>query len=605
MKLRSNIYWFLVCLLAAPGIVRAAAPVVTAAGTQAHIALGVFSTTVSGQNFTSTSVVQLCGTPVPTTYVSSTQLKIYGFCSHAGPTTLTVLNSGVSSTAYAVKIGIDNPKATPEAARRFLEQAAFGPSPVGALSVQTLGMSGWIDAQFAMPRQSTYTTVTQAYNGMPEQFMTDTTTMGDQLRQRVGFALSQIFVTSLVQLVNANMIPYQDMLLADAFTNYKQIMTDVTLSPAMGQYLNMANNAKANPSTDSLANENYARELMQLFSLGVSQLNSDGSVKVDNAGIPLPTYSQFQVTELARVFTGWTYQTKPGVPVKWPGNTPVAYYGPMAAYPSQHDSGSKQLLNGAVNAAGLSPQADLQAAIANIFNHPNAGPFVSRLLIQHLVKSNPSPAYIARVAKVFNGNSQGVRGDMKSIIKAILLDPEARANDEGTEQNATDGHLQEPALFIAGMYRAFGGTINDSANYRWYLTTIGENLFSSPDVFNYYDWDYQVPGNALQGGEFEINTPSSAVLRANLVTGLFGAATNYVQHAGTGTQVDLTPYIYLAAWPDKLVDALDLTLTHGTMPAAMKEIIITAVTGEKAGNLRRVQRGIYLILASNYYNVWH
>ena len=607
MKFRSIIYPLMVCAVFVPGSAKASTPVpvVTAAGSQAHLSHGVFAATVTGKNFTPSSVVHVCGLPVPTTYVSSTSLKINGFCSQAGSTTLTVTTGSISSTGYIVQVGIDNPKATPEAARRFLEQAAFGPSPSDVLAVQTLGMDGWINAQFAMPRQATYSGVTQAYNGMPEQFMTNTTTMSDQLRQRVAFALSQIWVTSLIQLVNANMIPYQDMLLADAFTNYQQIMTDVTLSPAMGQYLNMANNAKANPATDSLANENYARELMQLFTLGVSQLNSDGSVKVDGEGIPLPTYTQFQVTEFARVFTGWTYQTKPGVSVKWPGNTPVAYYGPMAAYPSEHDTGSKHLLNGVINPAGLSPEADLQAAIKNIFTHPNAGPFVSRLLIQHLVKSNPSPAYIARVAKVFAGNSHGERGDMRSIIKAILLDPEARANDEGTELNATDGHLQEPALFIAGMYRAFGGTINDSANYRWYLSTIGQNLFSSPDVFNYYDWDYQVPGTDLQGGEFDINTPSSAVLRANLVTGLFGAATSYVQNAGAGTKVDLTPYIYLAAYPDKLVDALDLTLTHGTMPAAMKDIIVTAVTGEKAGNLRRVQRGAYLILASNYYNVWH
>lgn len=533
-------------------------------------------------------------------------LKIVGVCSTAGPTTLKVVNSGTSSAAFNVKIGIDNPKCSPAAARRFLEQAAFGPSPADALAVQTVGMSAWIDSQFAMPQKSTYTVVKTAYNGMGTHFMTDAVTEPDQLRQRVGFALSQIYVTSLVQLVNVNMIPYQDMLLADSFSNYRQIMTDVTLSPAMGQYLNMANNAKADPVAGTLANENYARELMQLFTLGVSQLNVDGSVKIGSNGLPIPTYSQFTVTEFARAFTGWTYKPSGGAPVKWPGNTPAAYPGPMVPYPAEHDSGSKQLLNGYVLPAGLTPQQDVNGAIANIFGHPNIAPFVSRLLIQHLVKSNPSPAYIARVAAVFNKNASGVRGDMKAVIKAILLDTEARANDEGQDQQATDGHLQEPALFLAGMYRAFSGTITDANNYQWYLSTVGQNIYSSPDVFNYYDPEYNVPGTALIGGEFDINSPNNSVLRANLVQGLFGAFSNPVQNAGAGTMVDLTPYLYLGANPAKLVDALDLALTHGTMPAEMKSIIATAVANvNEGGNLRKVQKGIFLILSSGYYNVWH
>ena len=605
MKLDFKSYLLLVCALASTCTSSAATlvPTVTTVGTLSHLPLGTFATTVTGKNFTSASVVQVCGTNVPTSYTSATSLKISGFCSEAGATTLIVSTGSTSSTAFPVTIGISSPQVTAAAARRFLEQAAFGPSPSDALAVQTEGMSAWIDAQFAMPQSSTYTTVTTAYNGMPEHFMTDAVTKPDQLRQRVAFALSEIFVTSLVQLVNLNMVPYQDVLLADSFTNYKTIMNDVTLSPAMGQYLNMANNAKADPTVGSLANENYARELMQLFTIGVSQLNSDGSVKLGSNGLPIPTYSQFTVTEFARVFTGWTYQPTTGSPVKWPGN--VGTNGNMVPYAAEHDTGSKQLLNGYVSPAGLTPQADLTNALNNVFNHPNVGPFVSRLLIQHLVKSNPSPAYVARVAAAFNNNGSGVRGDMKATIKAILLDTEARANDDNSHLEPTDGHLQEPGLFIAGMYRAFAGTVTDANNYGWYLSTIGENVFSSPDVFNYFDWDYQVPGTTLQGSEFEIHSPNAAVLRANLVLGLFGGATNPIQNAGPGTSVDLTPYLYLAATPDKLVDALDLTLTHGTMPSEMKQVITTAVTGEEAGNLRRVQRGIYLIMTSSYYNVWH
>jgi len=578
-------------------------PIVTAAGVPSQIPLGAFTATISGANFIPGSWVAICSSSVPTTYVSPTKVMITGFCTHPGPTTLQVVSGNMISAPLVVKVGVVNPKVSPAAARRFLEQAAFGPTPYDASVVQSIGFSAWIDAQMAMPQQSTYKTVTQAYNGMPSHFMTNAVTKPDQLRQRVAFALSQIYVTSLVQLVNANMIPYQDMLLADAFSNYKQIMSDVTLSPAMGQYLNMANNAKADPTVGSLANENYARELMQLFTIGVNQLNPDGTAVLDSNGIPVPTYSQFNVTEFARVYTGWTYPPRPGAAVKWPGN--LSNYGPMVPYPAEHDSGSKQLLNGFVSPAGLTQQADLANAINNIFNHPNVGPFVSTLLIKHLVKSNPSPAYVTRVAAAFNNNGSGVRGDMKAVIKAILLDPEARANDEGGSDQATDGHLQEPALFIAGMYRAFSGSLADNSNYQWYLSTIDQQVFYSPDVFNFYDWDYLVPGTTLQGGEFEINSPNNAIARANLVTSVFGTFASPIESGGPGSYINLTPYLYLAPSPARLVDALDLTLTHGTMPAAMKSIIVTAVTEETGGSLRRVQKGAYLILTSSYYNVWH
>jgi uncharacterized protein (DUF1800 family) len=607
MQIRSRFYLVAGLAFLSVALARAATtpvPTITAAGTQAHIPLGQFYATVTGTNFTASSTVQLCGTVVPSGYNNSTSLTIAGICSHAGATTLIVSNGSVSSKPFTVKIGIDNPKASPAAARRFLEQAAFGPTPSDALSVQTLGMSAWIDAQFALPQSSTYKSIAaNAYNMMQAHFMTDAVTAPDQLRQRVAFALSQIFVTSEVTLSNAEMVPYQDMLLADSFTNYKQIMGDVTLSTAMGKYLNMANNAKADPTVGSLPNENYAREIMQLFTIGVSQLNTNGTVKIGSDGLPVPTYTQANVEDFARVYTGWTYKGAPGAAPKWPGN--LANYGPMVSYPAQHDTGAKTLLNGFVSPAGLTPEADLANALNNIFNHANVGPFVSRLLIQHLVKSNPSSAYIGRVAAVFNKNSAGVRGDMKSVIKAILLDPEARANDEGGNDQATDGHLQEPALFIAGMYRAFGGYIQDTSNYAWYLTTLGQPLYTSPDVFNYYDAGNMLPGTSTSAPEFDIFTPSSAVLRSNQVQGLFGAQTNVVQHAGTGTQVDLSYYIYLGSYPAQLVDALDLALTHGTMPAEMKQIIITAVTNEKTSNLRRVQKGAFLILSSNYYNVWH
>jgi hypothetical protein len=364
----------------------------------------------------------------------------------------------------------------------------------------------------------------------------------------------------------------------------------------------MGNNAMANSATGAVANENFARELMQLFTIGTVMLNQDGTVQVDGQGIPIPTYSQPTVAEFARVYTGWMYD-------QGPGNTPYwgDYYSGlnMIPYPPEHDAGSKQLLNGYVAPAGLTNQEDLDGALDNIFNHPNVGPFVATLLIQHLVKSNPSPAYVSRVAAAFNNNGNGVRGDMTATITAILLDPEARANDNGGNDQPTDGHLQEPALFIAGMVRAFGGQMTTQNYYSTDLANMGQDVFDSPSVFNYYAPNYVVPGTTMMGGEFQIFTPNNAVLRTNEVSYLFGSWGSAVQNYGPGTTIDLTPYLPLASNPATLVSALDLTLTHGVMPAAMKSAIVTAVAAETNGALRQVQLGAYLILTSNYYNVWH
>ncbi len=578
-------------------------PVITAVGSNGQLPLGTFSTTVSGSGILSTSVAMLNGTPLGTTY-SGGSLTVTGFASVSGAGSLTVSNGSLVSPAFPVQVGLANALVSSAAARRFLEQAAFGPTPSDASNVQNLGLQGWLNQQFAMPQVSNYSSIVSSQGGMPAHFLTNAVMNSDQLRQRVAFALSQIYVTSLQKLIwDTNMVTFQDILLADAFTNYRQIMADVTLSPAMGQYLDMANNAMADPSTGSVANENYARELMQLFTIGTQMLNQDGSVQVDSSNLPIPTYSQFTITEFARVYTGWTYAPAAGQPVEW--NTYISGNGPMVPYAPEHDPGSKQLLNGYVSPAGATPQQDVNNALDNIFNHPNAGPFVGKLLIQHLVKSNPSLAYISRVAAAFNNNGQGVRGDMQATISAILLDPEARGNDNGGGDQPNDGHLQEPALFISGMVRAFGGQMNTQNYYQWDLVNLGQDLFDAPSVFNYYSPTYGVPGTALLGGEFEIHTPNNAIWRADMVRSLFSQWSNPVQNYGPGTTVDLTPFLPLAATPATLVSALDLTLTHGTMPAAMKSALVNAVSADQGGALQKVEDAIYLILTSSYYNVWH
>jgi uncharacterized protein (DUF1800 family) len=577
-------------------------PVITSVG-NGQLPLGIFSATITGTGFLAGSKAQLNGAQLGTVY-SNGALNVTGFDGQSGQASITVSNGAAVSPPFPVQIGIQNAQVSTAAARRFLEQAAFGPTPADAAHVQTIGFQAWMTEQFNMAQASNFNVIVSSQSGMPAHFLTNAVSNPDQLRQRVAFALSQIFVTSIQKLIwNDNMVLFQNMLLSDSFTNYRQIMGDVTLSPAMGQYLDMANNAKANPAAGSLANENYARELMQLFSLGTNMLNQDGTIQFDINHDPVPTYSQFTVTEFARVYTGWTYAPKPGQPAQF--GSYISSYGPMAPVAAQHDSGSKQLLNGYVSPAGIAPQQDLNNALDNIFNHPNAGPFVGTQLIQHLVKSNPSPAYVSRVAAAFNNNGRGVRGDMQALVAAVLLDPEARANDSGGGDQPADGHLQEPALFISGMVRAFGGQMNDQNYYASDMASLGQDLFNSPSVFNYYSPNYGVPGTGLIGGEFQIDTPNNAIVRANIVHNLFAQYSNPVQTYGPGVTVDLTPFVPLATTPATLISALDLTLTHGVMPAAMKTALVSAVTADLAGNLHRVENACYLILTSSYYNVWH
>jgi len=581
-------------------------PVITGVGANGQLPLGIFTTAITGSGFAATSVAALNGTALGTTF-SNGALTVTGFASVSGPGSITVSNGSAVSQPFPVYIGVPNAQVTAAAARRFLEQAAFGPTPSDASNVQTLGFQGWLTQQFNMAQVSNYNPIVSSQGGMPAHFLTNAVTNSDQLRQRVAFALSQIFVTSLQKLIwNSNMVLFQNMLLADAFSNYRQIMADVTLSPAMGQYLDTANNAMGNAAEGTLANENYARELMQLFTIGtltMDPVKEDGSLLYDSNNLPIPTYLQPTIAEFARVYTGWTYAPAAGQPVQW--DAYITSNGPMVPYPPQHDSGSKQLLNGYVSPAGATPQQDLNNALDNIFNHTNVGPFVGKQLIQHLVKSNPSPAYIANVAAAFNNNGHGVRGDMMAVISAVLLDPEARANDNGGSDQVSDGHLQEPALFIAGMVRAFGGQMTDQNYFPWDLVNLGQDLFDAPSVFNYYSPTYVVPGTALLGGEFEIHTPNNAIWRADVVRTLFGQWSNPVENYGPGTTVDVTAFVPLASTPATLVNALDLTLTHGTMPAGMKATIVNAIAVDGLSPLQKVEEACYLILTSSYYNVWH
>ena len=555
--------------------------------------LGIFTATVNGGSFLSITKATLNGSPVTVQFVSATQVNISGSVIQSGQATLVLSNSSLASPPFLVQVGVANPLVSSSAARRFLENAAFGPTPAEASHVQQVGLQGWLNEQYALPQISSFAALAGgSQGGLSAHFMTNAVMNQDQLRQRVGFALSQIFVTSINKLIwNSLMVPYQDTLLADAFTNYRQIMTDVTLSAAMGYYLDMGNNDKGNAAGTTLANENYAREILQLFTIGTAVLNPDGTPQLDAQGVPIASYDQNTIQQFAKVFTGWTYAPNPNA--YW--NQYVNATGPMFAMQAHHDVSAKTLLNGQVLPAGQSAQKDLADALDNIFNHANTGPFVGKQMIQHLVKSKPSPAYVARVAAAFNDNGQGVRGDMNAILNAVLLDPEARQNDPGGADQPTDGHLQEPALYLPGVIRAFAGQVTDQNYFSYELHLLGQDLFNAPSVFNYY-----APGNEMQ-----IYTPWTSIYRANVVFGLFHAYNNPVQTYGPGTTINLTPYVALASTPAALVDALDLALTHGDMPAPMKATLVSAVTAEAGGAVTRVEMAVYLIISSGYYNVWH
>ncbi len=486
------------------------------------------------------------------------------------------------------------------AAARFLEQAAWGPDPESLIRVRQLGFERWIEEQFQAPL-SDYPPVPEDNNAqsltpLQRRFFYNAVHGEDQLRQRVAFALHQIWVVSGLKTGQARMMtPYLQLLHRLAFDNYFTIMKEMTLNPTMGRYLDMVNNAKADPRRGISPNENYAREIMQLFTIGTVRLNPDGTPQLDADGLPVPTYSQRTIENLARVFTGWTFPPTPGRP---PAAVNPAYYnGRMVPVESNHDTGAKELLDGYVIPAGQTAEKDLDDALRHLFEHPNVGPFVAQRLIRALVTSNPSPAYVARVTAVFNSNARGVRGDMKSVIKAILLDPEARRGD--SQPNPPEfGHLREPVLYIVSLLRAMGASVAEYNPLPSWAAAMGENLFFAPSVFNYYSLLHQPKElDGLYGPEFEILTPSAALVRANFADAVV------FSRLGPSVSVDLTPLIEMAGVHKWWVsEALNRALLYGRMSEAMRDRILIALDAIADPGLQ-AQTAAYLVASSARYQI--
>lgn len=510
-------------------------------------------------------------------------------------------------------------------ALRFLNQSTFGATKADLAEVQAIGYAAFLEKQFALPRTGyrgfTYRRTSAPADcradanakGSPQnicardhytlfevqrQFFANALTGSDQLRQRVAFALSQIFVVSGTQITHAAaMATYQNLLLDHAFGNYRDLFEAVTLNPAMGAYLDMVNNAKGTASRQ--ANENYARECLQLFSIGTQMLDRDGSMRIGANGLPIPAYDQDDVSALAQVFTGWTFAPIDGGASQW--TNPSNYIDPMVAIAAQHDGASKILLNDVVLAAGQSAQQDLEAALDAIFEHPNVGPFIAQRLIQHLVTSNPTPAYVARVAAMFDDNGSGVRGDLRAVVRAILLDPEAR----GSREDEYDfGRLKDPALFMTGFLRGMGGT-SDGVYLRAQASLMGQNIFTPPSVFNYYSPSNVVRGTQLLGPEFGIYDSNRALLRAEFAYQLLFAGGDEPLDTvvnSTGTHLDLTALAGIANDAPRLLDELDQRLMGRRLSPPARQIV-TGALGASGGAENRARTAAYLIAVSPQFQV--
>jgi uncharacterized protein (DUF1800 family) len=506
-------------------------------------------------------------------------------------------------------------------ASRFLAQASLGATRSEIASVQSLGYAAWLDAQIAMPASPTRWDALVAGGFADPSFKNGEggfdacawrklLASPDTLRQRVTLALSEIMVAAIDGLTGGGWkafaaANYLDLLEANAFGNYRTLMQQVSTNTAMGMFLTFRASMKANPVSGSLPDENYARELMQLFTIGLVQLNLDGTPQL-TAGVPTYTYGLADITGLARVFTGWDFdlQGQSGA-----AGTATADFmrRPMIQYPTKHELGSKTFL-GTTIAANTDGVQSLKLALDTIFAHPNVAPFVSRQLIQRLVTSNPSPAYVARVATVFNNDGSGVKGNLSAVIKTLLLDDEARS--ASVAASASAGKLREPMLRFAAWARAWSASSPSNA---WAIgdtssasTRLGQSPLRSPSVFNFFRPGYVPPNSAIASAalvapEFQITNESTVV-----------GAVNYLQRAVSGAGVgdvaaDYSSLLAVADDAVALVAEINLVLAANQLSAATATTISNAVATIAAGSdpnrLKRIYASLTLTLAAPEFTV--
>ena len=547
--------------------------------------------------------------------------------------------------------GFSYPAPTSDAeAARFLLHAQFSASTEEIASLRSTTYVDWLNRQFdASPGVTGWDWLnTRGYaaisndtayydNSYPADYMIWYQLMKspDGLRKRIALALSEICVVSLSG-VDVNwrchaMAWYWDQLVNNAFGNYRNVLQDVTLNPAMGYYLNTRGNQKENPATGRQPDENYAREVMQLMSIGLVELNLDGTPKLDSNGKPIDSYTMNDVTNLARVFTGYDFDQSQNVPTTVPGTTrvvPNTTYTrlPMALNASRHSTLAATFL-GTTIPANTPGAAALKTALDTLFNHPNVGPFVCKQLIQRLVTSNPTPGYVARVASVFNNNGTGVRGDMRAVITAILLDDQARAPTGLTR--LTFGKLREPMLRFVQWGRTFG--IN-SAQGSWKIgdlsdpgSRLGQSPLRSPSVFNFFRPGYIPPSTALAAAgavapEFQLVNESSVggylnYMQGVIRNGIYVNAPELPNNASTSNngydiKASYTNELAIVTDADALVARINLLMCAGQLSAATVKLIADALKATPVTNastdsvkLDRVAAAVFLVMASAEYLV--
>jgi uncharacterized protein (DUF1800 family) len=505
------------------------------------------------------------------------------------------------------------PPITGAEAFQFLNQATFGATEADADLLISMNYEAWIGNQM---RMAASLQLPHMLTLPPPQFMgqlhadrvdiwfRNSLWGDDQLRQRVAFALSEIMVVSQLGALQGRpfaVADFYDVLARNAFGNYRDLIEEVTLHPAMGVYLSMLGNRAPNPALNIRPDENYARELMQLFSIGLVELNIDGTERLVD-GQNVPTYDQAIIEGFAHVFTGWTWAFSPNF---GSGRVPtISQYTPMEHWPEFHDTGAKQLLNGVVLPAGQTGEQDLADALDNIFNHPNVGPFMAIRLIQRLTTSNPSPAYVRRVAEVFNDNGSGVRGDLGAVVRAILLDPEARP----ANPVARDGKLKEPLLRLTQLFRAYNAT-SENGGYQLGGAYIifGQGPQQSPSVFNFFSPFFAPPGEIRDAGlvapELEIATEYLNTFFTNyMLFQTFGLNHTNMDLGPDDIYINFQEEMDVAADVDALINRVDAKLLGGQMSNALRTEIrgMVELVAETDPAVRAAE-AIYLTVTSPEY----
>ncbi len=546
---------------------------------------------------------------VPTTaLLSGVLLSACGGGGGTGPSTPAPTPGPVTPPVVAPPVAL---APTPVQASRFLAQASMGATREQIASVQSLGYAGWLDEQFAMPPSGTrwdyllkggFDAIANKNGeaGADACMWRKLIAAPDTLRQRVALALSEIVVAAVAGFIGSgwkafSAAAHMDALEAHAFGNYRNLLQQVSQSPAMGEFLTYRNNTKFNAATGALPDENYAREVMQLFTIGLLQLNLDGSPKLAG-GVPVETYGLDDITGLARVFTGWNYDL-----AGRDTNTPEFKRLPMVQTASRHESGSKTFI-GTTIPAGTDGATSLKLALDAIFAHENVGPFIGRQLIQRLVCSNPSPGYISRVATVFNNDGAGVRGNLKAVVRAILLDTEARGEAGLLDPNF--GKLREPILRFTAWARAC--KVNSPSD-AWAVgntsdpgTRLGQSPLRSATVFNFFRPGYVPPNSAI--GSAGMVAPEFQITNESTVVGYLNYMQSAVSRGVNDVKADYSALLPLADNSQLLIDELNLLMAAGQLSAATQALIKTGLdsmgAATDAARLNRIHAALVLVLAA-------